>query len=99
MFVFANFIDALAGVINIALQFYMWIVIIAALISWVNPDPSNPIVRFLYSVTEPVFAFVRRILPFPRMGIDLSPIIVILAIVFIQQFVVITLKQVAANLK
>jgi YggT family protein len=98
MFVLANFIGALAEVINIVLQIYMWIVIIAALITWVNPDPSNPIVRFLYSVTEPVFSFVRRILPFPRMGIDLSPFIVILAIVFIQQFVVRTLQQVAVNL-
>ncbi len=98
MFVLANFIGALAGVINVVLQFYMWIVIIAALISWVSPDPSNPFVRFLYSVTEPVFSFVRRILPFPRMGIDLSPFIVILAIIFMQQFVVITLQQVAESL-
>lgn len=99
MFVLANFIGAVAGVIDVVLQIYMWIVIIAALITWVNPDPSNPIVRFLYSVTEPVFSFVRRILPFPRMGMDLSPIIVILAIIFVQQFIVRTLYQVAANLR
>ena len=81
MFVVSNLIGAVAGVLDIVLSIYMWIVIIAALISWVNPDPYNPIVRFLYSVTEPVFGFVRRILPLPPMPIDLSPILVLLAIV------------------
>ena len=68
-----NFLGAIAEVLNIVLTIYMWIVIISALISWVNPDPYNPIVRFLFSVTEPVFATVRRVLPFPYMGIDFSP--------------------------
>jgi YggT family protein len=99
MFVLGNFIGALAGVLDIVLTIYMWIVIIAALISWVNPDPYNPIVRFLYGVTEPVFGYVRRLLPFPAMGIDLSPILVLLAIVFLQQFAVRTLQQVALNLR
>jgi YggT family protein len=99
MFVFGNLVNALAGVLDIVLTIYMWIVVIAALISWVNPDPYNPIVRFLYSVTEPVFAMVRRILPLPTMGLDLSPIIVLLAIVFLQQFLVKTLHQIALNLQ
>ncbi len=99
MFVLGNFLDAIAGVLDIVLTIYMWIVIIAALISWVNPDPYNPIVRFLYSVTEPVFATVRRLLPFPSMGIDFSPLIVVLAIIFLQQFLVRTLHQVAMNLQ
>lgn len=99
MFVFGNLVSALAGVLDIVLTIYMWIVVIAALISWVNPDPYNPIVRFLYSVTEPVFAMVRRILPLPAMGLDLSPIIVLLAIVFLQQFLVKTLHQIALNLQ
>ena len=77
----------------------MWIVIIAALISWVNPDPYNPIVRFLYSVTEPVFAMVRRRLPFPPMGIDLSPLIVVFIILFLQMFVVKTLPNLAVRLQ
>ncbi len=98
-FVFGNFIGAFAGVLDMVLSIYMWIVIIAALISWVNPDPYNPIVRFLYGVTEPVFGFVRRILPLPPMGIDISPIIVILAIVFLRQFLVQTLYQVAVDLR
>lgn len=99
MFVLGNFIAALAGVLEVVLTIYMWIVIIAALISWVNPDPYNPIVRFLYSVTEPVFSFVRRVLPLPAMAIDVSPIIVILAIVFLQRFLVPTLYQIATRVQ
>ena len=99
MFVLGNFLGAIAEVLNIVLTIYMWIVIISALISWVNPDPYNPIVRFLFSVTEPVFATVRRLLPFPYMGIDFSPLIVLLIIIFMQQFLVRTLHQVAMNLQ
>jgi YggT family protein len=99
MFVLGNFVDAIAEVLRIVLTIYMWIVIISALISWVNPDPYNPIVRFLFSVTEPVFATVRRLLPFPYMGIDLSPLIVLLIIIFLQQFLVTTLHQIAMTLQ
>jgi YggT family protein len=99
MFVLGNFLGAIAEVLNIVLTIYMWIVIISALISWVNPDPYNPIVRFLFSVTEPVFATGRRLLPFPYMGIDFSPLIVLLVIIFFQQFLVGTLRQVAINLQ
>jgi YggT family protein len=99
MFVLGNFVHALAGVLSMVLTIYMWIVIIAALISWVNPDPYNPIVRFLRSVTEPAFAAVRRALPLPLAGIDISPIIVILGIVFLQMFLVPTLQQVAMSLR
>jgi YggT family protein len=99
MFILGNFLAALAGVLDIALTIYMYIVIIAALISWVNPDPYNPIVRFLHSVTEPVFSFIRRKLPMPAVGLDFSPIIVILAIIFLRQFLVLTLKQAAMSLR
>lgn len=97
MFIIGNLIAAIAGVLDIVLSIYMWVVIISALISWVNPDPYNPIVRFLHSVTEPAFSFVRRTLPIPSVGIDFSPIIVLLAIVFVQQFVVKTLQQIAMS--
>ncbi len=102
MFIIGNFIAAIAGVLNTFLTIYMWVVIIAALISWVNPDPYNPIVRFLYSVTEPVFGLIRRQLrrlPFPPMGIDFSPLIVILILIFLQSFVVNTLNQIAVRLQ
>jgi YggT family protein len=99
MFVLGNLVYALAHVIDIALSIYMWIVIISALVSWVNPDPYNPIVRFLYGITEPLFNFVRRHLPIPQIGIDFSPLIVLLAIVFLQQFLVKTLLQISGALR
>jgi YggT family protein len=72
---------AVAKVLSIVLNLYMWVVIISALITWVNPDPYNPVVRFLRGVTEPVFAKVRQYLPFLNIsGIDLSPIVVLLVI-------------------
>ena len=98
MFVLANLLDALAVVISYLLTIYMWIIIIRALISWVNPDPYNPIVRFLYQITEPVLYPIRRRLPFMG-GIDLSPIVVLLIIVFLQAFLVKTLSELAVRLK
>ncbi len=80
----AIFLIPLINVLNVALSIYMWIVIISALITWVNPDPYNPIVRFLYSMTEPVFAAIRRKLPFRMTTIDFTPMLVILAIIFLQ---------------
>ncbi|MEK6791315.1 MAG: YggT family protein [Deltaproteobacteria bacterium] len=98
MFIFANFISAAARVLDALLTVYMWVLIARAIISWVNPDPYNPIVRFLYQATEPVLGRVRRLLPFMG-GLDVSPIVVILAIYFIQWFVVSTLLDVAFKLK
>ncbi|RMD51863.1 MAG: YggT family protein [Nitrospirae bacterium] len=98
MFIIANLFYAIAFVLDYALDIYKWIVIIAALISWVNPDPYNPIVRFLYAITEPVFRRVRRFLNL-NIGIDISPIIVILGIVFIQIFVVRSLFHLSTMLR
>ena len=86
----------LARVVEYALWAYMWIIIVRALISWVNPDPWNPIVQFLIRITEPVLRPVRRRLP--PMGIDISPVIVIVAIMFLQQFVVRILERAAYRL-
>ncbi|MCK4533879.1 MAG: YggT family protein [Syntrophobacterales bacterium] len=99
MFVLGNFIGALARIVDLGLTIYMWLIIIRALVSWVNPDPYNPIVRFLYRVTEPVLYQVRRLIPLRGLGMDFSPIIVILIIVFLQSFLVRTMLQVAANLR
>lgn len=98
MFVFANLLDAFATVLDYVLFIYMWIIIIRALLSWVNPDPYNPIVRFLYNITEPVLFAVRKRLPSVG-GIDLSPIVVFVAIIFAQSFIVKTLHEVAIKLK
>lgn len=94
MFVFGDLLISIATIIDYLLGFYKWVVIIAALLSWVNPDPYNPIVRFLYSVTEPVFRPIRRLIGYRLGPIDISPIIVILAIIFIQSFLVRTLIKV-----
>ncbi len=98
MFIIANFLVALAKVLDIVLSLYMWIIIGRAVISWVNPDPYNPIVRFLNSVTEPVLYPIRRRLPISLGGMDFSPILVILAIIFVQNFLVQSLAQLAAHL-
>ncbi len=94
-----NFLGATATVLGMVLEIYMWIVIIRALLSWVNPDPYNPIVQFLYSITEPVFERVRRLLPMSGVGIDFTPIIVILGIVFLKLFLVRSLAEFAMQLK
>lgn len=98
MFIVANFLIAVAKILNIGLTIYMWIIIGRAIISWVNPDPYNTIVRFLYAVTEPVLYTIRRRLPINFSGFDFSPILVILAIIFIQTFVVDSLLQFAVQL-
>ncbi len=99
MFVLANLIEYFAIILNYVLSAYTWIIIIRALISWVNPDPYNPIVVFLYRVTEPVLRPVRRWLPFRNIGLDLSPIIVLAIIIFLQKVVVQSLLELAFRLK
>ena len=94
MFVFGDLLITIAKIFDTLLEVYKWVIIIAALISWVNPDPYNPIVKFLYSVTEPVFRPIRRLIGYRLGPIDISPIIVILAIIFIQSFLVRTLIKV-----
>ena len=94
MFVMSNMLQGLATVLDTVLWLYMWVIIARALISWVNPDPWNPIVQFLERVTEPVLAPIRRWIGW-RMGIDLSPIIAILIISFLQIAVVKTLSDFA----
>ena len=99
MFVVSNFLIAIARILDIGLSLYMYIIIARAIISWVNPDPYNPIVRFLNSVTEPVLFRLRRKLPLFYGGMDFSPIVVILAIFFLQSFVVQSLFDMATGLK
>lgn len=98
MFMLTNFLLALAKLIDFVLSAYVWLVIGRAVISWVSADPYNPVVRFLVQVTEPVLSRIRRILP-PMGGIDLSPMLLILAIIFLQSFLVPTLKQIALTLQ
>ncbi len=98
MFALRNLIEALAYILNLALTIYMWVIIARAILSWVNPDPYNPIVRFLYNITEPVLGWVRRRVPVIFGGLDLSPLLILLAIVFLQRFLVSTLFDLAQRL-
>ncbi len=94
MIVVNNFIFALATVLGYILDLYIWIVIIRTLITWVNPDPRNPVVQFLASVVDPVTIRIRRALPFLRMGmVDMSPLILVFFLFFLKIFVVRTLIQ------
>ena len=99
MFVASNFVLAIARLLELVINAYIWIIIARAIISWVNPDPYNPIVRFLYRVTEPVLRPVRHRMPTLAMGLDLSPMIVILILYFLDWFLVSTLRDLALGLR
>jgi YggT family protein len=86
-------------VIDYGLQIYSWIVIARVVISWVNADPYNPIVRAIYSLTEPVLYRIRQALPVFAGGIDFSPIVVFMGILFLQSFLVQTLHQLALRMQ
>jgi YggT family protein len=98
MFVFNNLLTAIAKVLDVVLVIFMWIVIARAILSWVNPDPYNPIVRFIHNITEPVLHQVRKRIPLNFGGIDFSPILVLLAVIFLQRFVVQSLYELALRL-
>ena len=85
MFVVGNFVGAIAQLLDLILWVYMWLLIIRALLSWVSPDPRNPIVMILRQITEPVLAPARRLLPpWKTGGLDFSPLIVIFAIQLVE---------------
>ena len=88
MMVLSTLIEAIAQILNMVISIYIWVIIISALITWVRPDPYNPIVQVLFRLTEPVYSFVRRYIPTVIGGIDLAPIIIILTLQFIQLFFV-----------
>ncbi len=99
MFILGNLIIAIADILDIALTVYMWILIISAIISWVNPDPYNPIVRTLYLLTEPVLRPIRRIIGYRLGPLDISPMIAILAIYFIKKFLIVSLIEFGYKIK
>ena len=98
MFVIGNLLLAVAKILNVALTVYMWIIIARAVLSWVSPDPRNRIVHLLYQLTEPVLWQIRRRLPLRGVSIDISPIIVILVILFVRYFLIATLLDIARRL-
>ena len=100
MFLISNFVEALAVILSRLLDVYKLVIIAAILLSWVSPDPFNPIVRALRAVTDPVFGFIRRRLPFATIGmLDLSPILVLMFIWFGQMFLVNSLLDLARMLR
>ena len=98
MFLISNFMNGIGVILSYLLTIYIWIIIIRALLSWVNPDPYNPIVQILYRLTEPVLAPVRHRMP-DIGGIDASPIVVLLIIFFLQSFVVQSIFDLASMLR
>jgi YggT family protein len=98
MFVFGNIILGIAKVLDVALNVYMWVIIIRSLISWVNPDPYNAIVQILTKLTEPVLRPIRKLVPPWKIGIDLSPLIAVLVIIFLQYAVIDTLKRIGHSM-
>ena len=86
--VLATFLHAIIEILHILINAYMWIVIIATLITFVRPDPYNQIVQTLYRLTEPIFAQVRRVLPTVFNGIDFAPLFVIIFLKFIDLFLI-----------
>jgi len=97
MFILGNFFQAVAVVLDYALSIFMWIIIARAVLSWVNPDPYNNIVRFINNITDPVLSQIRKRLPVYFGGIDISPVLAMLVIIFLQTFVVGTLHRLAAS--
>lgn len=101
MFVFGNLLHAVASILGSLLSVYFWVLLIRVVLSWVNADPYNPIVRFLSSVTDPVFYYCRRILPFPTTigSLDLTPLLVMLFVQFLQIFLVQSLFDLSLALR
>ena len=99
MFVLGNFLQATAVVLGYLIEFLWWLVIIRALLSWVNPDPYNPIVQFIERSTEWLLAPFRQLVPTYKIGLDVSPLIALLFLYFLKIFVVQTLLGVAIRLK
>lgn len=100
MFAISNLLSTAARVLDMVLTAYYWIIIVRALISWISPDPFNPIVQFLRAVTESVLDPIRRVLPpMFRFGIDISPLIAILLVVFLKSFLVATLIDLSLRLR
>ena len=99
MFVASNFVLALARLLELALWAFFWMIIARAVLSWVNPDPHNPIVRFLYRFTEPVLRPIRDRIPTFQMGLDLSPMIVLLVIYFLESLLIGSLRDLALSLR
>lgn len=99
MFVFGNLFSTIAHILDILLEVYMWVVIVRAILSWINPNPYNPLVRIIYGLVDPVTYRISRFFP-TRIGmIDIAPFILLLIIIFLQKFIVRTLFDLAIRMR
>ena len=98
MFIINYFVIAVANLVNLVIVAYIWIIIARAIVSWVSPDPYNPLVRFVHRVTEPVLRPVRERLGAFQVGLDFSPMIVILVLYFLKEFLVPVLYRIATEI-
>ena len=96
--ILSTLFSAIANILSIIVNVYTWIIIAAALVSWVKPDPSSPIVQLLYRLTDPVYSFIRRYIKTEFNGIDFAPLIVLLALQFLSHFLIRLLFVFAASL-
>lgn len=96
--ILSTLFTAITNILSIIVNVYTWIIIAAALVSWVKPDPSSPIVQLLYRLTDPVYSFIRRYIKTEFNGIDFAPLIVLLALQFLSQFLIRLLFVFAASL-
>ena len=96
--ILSTLFSAIANILSIIVNVYTWIIIAAALISWVKPDPSSPIVQLLYRLSDPVYSFIRRYIKTEFNGIDFAPLIVLLSLQFLSQFLIRLLFVFAASL-
>jgi YggT family protein len=99
MFVLGNLLNTVAMILQIVIWSYFWVIIARVVLSWVNPDPFNPIVRFIYRATEPVLRPIRHRLPTAGTGLDLSPMIVMIAIWAVDSFLISTIRDLAVRLR
>lgn len=99
MFVIGNLVLSIAQLLNMLFTLISWLIIIRAIISWVNPDPFNPIVQFLYKTTEPILMPIKRFFHMQFWAIDISPLIAIFILIFMQNFIVRTLMDFGASLR
>jgi YggT family protein len=99
MFIFGNFLHGVAYVVNMLLEIYLWVVIIRTILSWIRPNPYNPLVRIIYGLVDPVTYRISRLFP-TRIGMfDVAPFIVILVIIFLQKFVVNSIVDLGTRLR
>ena len=97
MFILGNLVRAIAEILGMVINLYLFLVVGRAVISWVSPDPYNPIVQFLYRATEPALAPIRRRIGIIG-GLDVSPLVLMLGLAFARTFIVRTLIDLASRL-